>query len=276
MISKKKNFFSIIEMLTIISIIAVLMGILFPLLIRSKMKGKYTRWTAHKNSLKADDGCILYYDFGEGADETLENIALSIGRKGYKREKLNGVINNGSWTEGRWPMKNALLFNKTNPTYVTAPYQKTIKRFSELSVMGWVRADALTGTQYIIGKWWSSGNYRSWGLYLTGNNIRWRATNNGKDSGIQNYIQTDYRAYEEEWTHIAAIYDGANLSLYINNRQVGTAAQNSIYSTTKPIFIGGGEDGDNYCFDGAIDEMIVFKRAISAADIKSHYEMGKQ
>jgi len=272
--SKKKNCFTIVEMLTVITITAVIMGIMFPLLSRSKMKGKYTRWIAHKSMLKADEDCILYYDFEEGEGETLENIALSIGRKGYRREALNGVIANGTWTEGRWPMKNAGLFDKANPTYVTAPYQKTIKTFSQLSVMGWVRADDLTGTQYIISKWWSSGNYRSWGLYFSGNNIRWRATNNGRDSGVQNYISTDYRQYEGEWTHIAATYDGADLALYINNVQVGTAAQDSIYPTTKSIFIGGAEDGDNYCLDGAIDEMIVFKRAISESDIKSHYEMG--
>lgn len=68
-----------------------------------------------------------------------------------------------------------------------------------------------------------------------------------------------------EWTHIACVYDGANLRLYRNGSQVGKTAQTGKVSTnaTGGLRIGhNNPTGDP--FDGAIDGLRIWRKARSA------------
>src|SRR5207244_13011036 len=70
------------------------------------------------------------------------------------------------------------------------------------------------------------------------------------------------------WTHLAVTYDGATLRLYVNGIQ--TAAQavtGSLLSSTAPLRIGGDAPWGEY-FSGTIDEVRVYNRALSAAEIQ--------
>jgi hypothetical protein len=69
------------------------------------------------------------------------------------------------------------------------------------------------------------------------------------------------------WSHLAVTYDGATLRLYVNGTQVATRAQTgAITSSTNPLRIGGNAVWGEY-FNGVIDEVRVYNRALSAAEI---------
>jgi hypothetical protein len=69
------------------------------------------------------------------------------------------------------------------------------------------------------------------------------------------------------WTHIATTYDGANQRFYINGALVATKAQTgSIAVGNQPLRIGGNNVSGEF-FRGIIDEVRVYNRALSAADI---------
>jgi len=73
------------------------------------------------------------------------------------------------------------------------------------------------------------------------------------------------------WNHIAMIYDGAKIDYYVNGEKVGTLPQvGLIRSDTTPLLIG--QFDNYYWFDGVIDELKIYDNALSAADIKSHYD----
>ena len=79
------------------------------------------------------------------------------------------------------------------------------------------------------------------------------------------------------WSHVAIVRDLTNMKLYwyINGKQV--AATNATYaaavSGTNSVYIGHGYAGD---YAGRIDDVRVFDRALTPAEVKRAYELTKQ
>jgi hypothetical protein len=71
------------------------------------------------------------------------------------------------------------------------------------------------------------------------------------------------------WTHLASTYDGANIRLYVNGTQVAIVARTgSIAASTLPVWIGGNNPYGEY-FNGVIDEVRIYNRALSVAEIQA-------
>ena len=68
---------------------------------------------------------------------------------------------------------------------------------------------------------------------------------------------------------MALTYDGVTLRLYVNGTQVATrATTGTIQTTDNPLWIGGNSPYGEY-FQGLIDEVRVYNRALTQADIQS-------
>jgi hypothetical protein len=81
------------------------------------------------------------------------------------------------------------------------------------------------------------------------------------------------------WTHVAATFDGTTTSVYINGSAVGseTSTLSAVGSSTTPYSIGWTAQtnfGTNRYFDGRLDEVAVYNRALSAAEIQAQYNLG--
>ncbi len=72
------------------------------------------------------------------------------------------------------------------------------------------------------------------------------------------------------WTHLAATYDGTTIRMYFNATQVGTRAiTGAIYRSNAPLQIGGNRIWNDEWFTGRIDEVRIYDRALSPAEITS-------
>ncbi|MEC4005945.1 LamG-like jellyroll fold domain-containing protein, partial [Flavobacterium sp. SUN052] len=68
------------------------------------------------------------------------------------------------------------------------------------------------------------------------------------------------------WQHVAGVFNGSSLSIYINGVLAGTAAASYVLpSSTNPIMIG--YNGFGEYFNGSIDEVRVWKAVLTADDI---------
>jgi len=69
------------------------------------------------------------------------------------------------------------------------------------------------------------------------------------------------------WTHLAATYDKSTLRLYVNGTQVAsTAVSGTLVNSTRALKIGGNTIWGEY-FAGLIDEVRVYERALTPAEI---------
>ena len=69
------------------------------------------------------------------------------------------------------------------------------------------------------------------------------------------------------WTYLAGTYDGGTMRLYVNGVQVASRAQTgAIATSTNPLQMGGDSIYGQY-FAGIIDEVRIYNRALSVAEI---------
>jgi hypothetical protein len=78
------------------------------------------------------------------------------------------------------------------------------------------------------------------------------------------------------FTHVAAVYDGAALRLYKNGILIApspvpdTASAGGVAGTAR-----GGCGASGVGFDGTIDEIAIYAKALSLTEIANHYGLGK-
>ena len=71
------------------------------------------------------------------------------------------------------------------------------------------------------------------------------------------------------WTHLAATYDGATLRLFVNGTQVGSRAlTGALLTSTGVLRIGGNAIWGEF-FQGRIDEIRIYNRALSPGEIQA-------
>lgn len=73
-----------------------------------------------------------------------------------------------------------------------------------------------------------------------------------------------------QWYHVAGTYDGSVLKLYIDGQPAGsTAYQGSVATSPYPLKIGSSGFDDSRLFDGLVDNVRIWNRALSADEIRS-------
>lgn len=88
------------------------------------------------------------------------------------------------------------------------------------------------------------------------------------------------KVQEQTWRHVAAVYDGANLTLYVDGAQFArTPATGNLIATTSPLEIGGSQVDKGY-LNGTIDDVRIYNRALSigeiAADMQTPVDVVKE
>lgn len=172
-----------------------------------------------------------------------------------------GTLTNGAtWTPGRFA--NAVLLDGTNDYVAVPPFDVT---GSALTIAAWVRTSSFgTGEQRFISKTTGTTNY--WALGTNGSALRFRL----RAGGVNATVTAASTLPANTWYHAAATYDGTTIRLYVNGVQVISTAQSGAVATgtSVPVAIGRNPSGtgSNY-FNGAIDDMRVFARGLTAAEI---------
>ena len=135
-----------------------------------------------------------------------------------------------------------------------------------LTVMAWIHPDALpsSGLMTILSK---DENYE---FHInTAGNINWWWNNSS--GGTRQFFSTVPVAVNT-WTHIAIVYEPGSQRIVINGVERGTTAYNeTLITNNDPLHIGGDQLFAGRFFDGLIDEVKVYRRALSTAEINSYY-----
>jgi hypothetical protein len=146
--------------------------------------------------------------------------------------------------------------------YVTIPDNSTLKPTSALSVTGWVRGDAWgTGTDVDVILRKGDANPNNWQLAIA----------DGKaalylDDSDGGGVRSTTTLSTGQWCHVAATWDGTQIKIYVNGALETTQARSGTISTdTRPIYLGGRSGAD--LFDGGLDDVRIYNRALSAEEI---------
>lgn len=204
------------------------------------------------NAAQVPAGLVAAYGFEEGTGQS----AADISGRGHV-----GTISGASWTTAG-KFGNALSFDGVNDL-VTVADSAALDLTTGMTLEAWVYPTALSGWRTVLMK--EVSGELAYTIYA-----------NDQVAAPASYVRigsTSRRAAGASalplnaWTHVAATYDGATLRLYVNGSQVGSqAVTGAIAVSALPLRIGGNNVWGEY-FSGRIDEVRVYNRALSAAEI---------
>jgi uncharacterized protein YjdB len=199
-------------------------------------------------------GLVAAYNFNEGSGSAVTDASGN---------GNTGTISGAAWTtSGKFG--GALSFNGTN-SWITVNDAVSLDLTSGVTMEAWVKLSTVTGWQAIVIKERPAG--LSYALYAanTDHNAAVAALHTSNDVNLYGNSALAVNT----WTHVAATYDGTTLRLYVNGVQVNSQAlSGSIPVSPSPLRIGGDSVWGEY-LNGVIDEVRVYNRALSAAEIQT-------
>jgi len=145
----------------------------------------------------------------------------------------------------------------------------------------------LRPTTFTYGLWFyrrsHDANYEGiivkWTQAYQGVLIESRATGNlrilmGKGGSGSDYITIVEKSINNyQWYHLALTYDGADAILYLNGT-AETPVPTAFEASSSSLLIGKRDDVVQGCFDGTIDEVRIYNRALSANEIETLFRRG--
>ena len=164
---------------------------------------------------------------------------------------------------------SALLFNGKGHADLGARYD--FEKTNKFSVGLWVRIGAKT-TGAPIGKMENTPNFRGWDIEFNAGKASVHLIHKWPEEMI--HVQTEKEVAADTFQHLAFSYDGsgkaAGLKLFLNGQPVATKALKDkltgTIKTTAPFAIGR-RGGGGSPFSGRVDELHVFPRTLTAAEI---------
>jgi len=200
----------------------------------------------------------------------------------------HGTLQNGA-TFAPGKVGQAFIFDGTDD-YVEVPDAPTLAP-SSITLDAWVNPNSVTGIRPIVSKYNSNNagvNGVSWVLTVHAGTGRLRfVVYQDAGGGIARGVDTIAPVLTTgEWQHVAASFDIAtqDIKIYVNGVEVpstpvpgASATITSIYDSNTPVRIGtfinalGEFEG---LWDGLIDEVELFNRALPASEILSIYAAG--
>jgi len=182
----------------------------------------------------------------------------------------NGTLVNGvTFTDGT--VGQAFSFNGTS-SYVSISDSPSLDAFvSQITIEAWIksnRTNADSDWEGIITK----GN-SSWRLQATAG----ATTLTFSTTGILPHedLYGSRNVYDGQWHHVAGVYNGTNMYLYVDGTlDVSQPATGSIAQNSYPMCIGKNAWGTGYYFNGLVDEVSIYNRALTASEIYAIYAAG--
>ncbi len=188
----------------------------------------------------------------------------------------NGTVSGAAWTTGK--VSGALSFDGVDDRVEVPASASLSLSTNRVTLAGWVYPTAVTGGFLTLAQRTNAaGTWFDWQLYArasdapTANHPVFRVDWNGSGTlEADEQVQGDIILQANTWYFIAATYDGSAMQFYIDGTVRGTTAKTggTIPNGNQPIWLGGNSAWGEH-FPGKIDEVQIYNRALSQAEIQA-------
>jgi len=186
-------------------------------------------------------------------------------------ESNHGDIEGATRTTSSFWGTNALDFDGNNDYGVVDHH--SIYNVSEISISAWINVDDNdTDSRVIFSNYQQTDSGRNGYEIMVNDNAQFIFRFGfGSSSGA---CESDEKITENNWTLVTGTYDGSSIKIYINDQHVKTCGYNEDISDSdgKQVFGASDENSDgsyDNFFDGTIDEVVIWKKAISSTDVEN-------
>jgi len=191
----------------------------------------------------AQANLVLYLPMDEGSGTTTSD------------ESGNGhigIINGATWITGI--SGNALEFDGLND-YLFVNNTDILNSVNAVTIACWIKIQTTSPLRYFV-------NTNGFGLFQDGNY-----------SGLAIHVPLTNNArgpiMPDAWVQITGTFDGTDIKFYIDGVLIETKRWPGTMSLGLLLFVIG--FFNNEYWEGAIDEVCVWNRALTSAEVESHY-----
>lgn len=227
----------------------------------------FLRWERWREEFAASPGLIGYYSFTEASGPLVNSAKAPV--------MSDGDIQGARWVSGRWPEKQALLFDRDSD-YVEFDLPG---EFSELSMAVWMKVDRFDHELSAIlnSNEWEPGDLH-WQISRVG--LPWFGLN---DASVMRQFEGGLVA-PGQWTHIVMVLSGKEdrAEVYVNGVLVNRGSvPESIRVMPGRCRLGNWLRDPEWAhapvraFRGRIDELAVWNRPLSETEIKEILKTGQ-
>ncbi len=168
--------------------------------------------------------------------------------------------------------------------YVRIPISPSLQTVSNaITIDMWVKLNAMPGVDGALllnNHIQSSGSPVSGVVLVVGQNGAVAFQTRLNNICCQVAVSSDGALQLGVWGHVTGVWDGANLHLYINGIEVNSVPGTGTLQMNRDIFLGINADnffgppGITHQFNGSIDEVDIFNRALTQPEITSIFNAG--
>jgi alpha-amylase len=174
------------------------------------------------------------------------------------------VLGDGDWTSS---LVNGALFFDGESTQVAITNSPSLDPTNGITIAAWVNAGGWFNNTRILEKGKSNNQY---GFFINGSGkLEFFLT------GVTNGTLSTSPPSANSWHHLAAAYNGALISLFIDGQPAAQqSATGPLAITSDPLAIGDKPSGGPaFVFYGAIDDVRIYGTALSATQIAQLYNI---
>jgi hypothetical protein len=311
----KKRHFTIIELLVSITILATLASLLMPSLTQSRERARFARWLQFNKQCSNDPSCVINLNFQEGEGGLLTNSAYGYEAEGFNADDYKGFIRGDyQWGQGRWSKyKKALQLDGVSTFFeFLASEHLNFTSTKGFTFIISLKLDRLNKFDGIFGKCYMRNAVNGVPQYVMYyDNTKSGDLNSSKlfhmDIGnvSATFANTDENGAKikpfnnMDWVHFVLrnkiVGESQELDLFINGVKLsGTYSNlstgnqvieeaNLAIGCIRWLVLNNRDKNDPAPFGkpdnfmkGKIDELLIYNRPLSNAEVRAHYLMGSE
>ncbi len=246
----------------------------------------YYRWLSYSYQLRRDPSLVAYYTFEKDDDnpDKLKNIAVATA------DRCDGLLlsENDSqlpkWTQGRWPNKTALEFDRSKKQMVEVSNDPALNITGPVTLSAWISCPDFEeggGGLIVSNRTRDNINYQmSYGIHSGVSRKNVIAFGRYKKYADLKIESQNLSLMPDTWHHVVVTHDNREVRCYIDGRLFDVKPHIFRHSPVEAELLLGAaknyiNDLSDRMFNGIMGEVAIFKRVLSEEDIAAMYEAGK-
>ena len=204
-----------------------------------------------------DPALVAYYQF---ENNTLDSSG---------NDNSGSIVGNVNYAPGSRGL--AANFDGTSD-YINVNHDASLEVSNQITMSAWVNKRSLNTSDPILIK-----ENNKYGLYTRDNKVRFYGRKGAANTdGIfptGPTFESNGNITLNNWHHIAVTADGSAARIYIDGQLDNSIIQDGSFIASSGVMQIGGEQSANSYFDGLIDNLRIYNRALTESEIQELYEL---
>jgi len=211
-------------------------------------------------------GLVGYWSMDEGSGQTAFD-ASGNSNNGRLGSSSTADVSDPKWSKGK--NGGGMSFDGKDD-YVDILTPSILKPTTQyLTIEAWIKPQNLTGSHFAVTEAWCTD-------FRIGTNGSKAEAFIWTSDDAEN-VQSNTSLSTNNWYHIVMTYDNLTLKLYLNGKFENSGIEDGPVGNIETyIYIGSNKAGcgNAYPFSGSIDDVRIYNRALSAEEVRYHYNRG--